>query len=109
MTFRMTGSKRPLTSAWTAAKQHESTPPMWRGDALPRPPRGGGPPSAALRLAGGGAGRAAVTLAVVAVGAAVAGAAFRWRAAGVTLESVDRHEHRGLSPRRQGAGGGIAV
>ncbi len=67
------------------------------------------PPYADLRLTGGVAGRAAVTLAVVAVGAAVAGAAFRWRAAGVTLESVDRHEHSGLSPRRQVAGAVLAV
>src|SRR6202011_4296328 len=36
------------------------------------------PPYADLRLTGGVAGRAAITLAVVAVGAAVAGAAFRW-------------------------------
>ncbi len=67
------------------------------------------PPYADLRLTGGVAGRAAATLAVVAVGAAVAGAAFRWRAAGVTLESVDRHEHSGLSPRRQVAGAALAV
>ena len=67
------------------------------------------PPYADLRLTGSVAGRAAVTLAVVAVGAAVAGAAFRWRAAGVTLESVDRHEHSGLSPRRQVAGAVLAV
>jgi two-component system, OmpR family, sensor histidine kinase KdpD len=67
------------------------------------------PPYADLRLTGGVAGRAAITLAVVAVGAAVVGAAFRWRAAGVTLESVDRHEHSGLSPRRQVAGAVLAV
>jgi len=67
------------------------------------------PPYADLRLTGGVAGRAAVTLALVAVGAAVAGAAFRWRASGVTLESVDRHEHSGLSPRRQVAGAALAV
>jgi two-component system sensor histidine kinase KdpD len=73
------------------------------------------PPYADLRLTGSVAGRAAITLAVVAVGAAVIGAAFRWhaafrwRAAGVTLDSVDRHEHSGLSPRRQVAGAVIAV
>jgi two-component system, OmpR family, sensor histidine kinase KdpD len=67
------------------------------------------PPYADLRLTGTVAGRAAVTLAVVAVGAAVVGSAFRWRAAGVTLESVDRHEHSGLSPRRQVAGAVLAV
>ena len=67
------------------------------------------PPYADLRLTGSVAGRAAITLAVVAVGAAVVGAAFRWRAAGVTLDSVDRHEHSGLSPRRQVAGAVLAV
>ena len=73
------------------------------------------PPYADLRLTGSVAGRAAITLAVVAVGAALTGAAFRWhaafrsRAAGVTLESVDRHEHSGLSPRRQVAGAVLAV
>ena len=73
------------------------------------------PPYADLRLTGSVAGRAAITLAVVAVGAAAVGAAFRWhaafrsRAAGVTLESVDRHEHSGLSPRRQVAGAVLAV
>jgi two-component system sensor histidine kinase KdpD len=67
------------------------------------------PPYADLRLTGSVAGRAAVTLAVVAVGAAVVGAAFRSRAAGVTLENVDRHEHSGLSPRRQVAGAVLAV
>jgi two-component system, OmpR family, sensor histidine kinase KdpD len=67
------------------------------------------PPYAELRMTGGVAGRAAITLAVVAAGAAVVGAAFRWRAAGVTLESVDRHEHSGLSPRRQVAGAVLAV
>jgi two-component system, OmpR family, sensor histidine kinase KdpD len=67
------------------------------------------PPYADLRLTGSVAGRAAVTLAVVAVGAAIVGAAFRSRAAGVTLENVDRHEHSGLSPRRQVAGAVLAV
>jgi two-component system sensor histidine kinase KdpD len=73
------------------------------------------PPYADLRLTGSVAGRAAITLAVVAVGAAAVGATFRWhaafrsRAAGVTLDSVDRHEHSGLSPRRQVAGAVLAV
>jgi two-component system sensor histidine kinase KdpD len=66
------------------------------------------PPYADLRLTGVVAERAAVTLAAVAFGAAVVGAAFRWRAAGVTLEDVDRHE-RGLSRRRQVAGAVLAV
>jgi two-component system, OmpR family, sensor histidine kinase KdpD len=67
------------------------------------------PPYADLRLTGGGAGRAAVWLAVAALAGAAAGAAFRWRAAGVTLESVDRHEQSGLSARRQLAGAALAV
>jgi two-component system sensor histidine kinase KdpD len=67
------------------------------------------PPYADLRLTGSVAGRAAVTLAVAAVGAAIVGAAFRSRAAGLTIESVDRHEHSGLSPRRQVAGAVLAV
>jgi two-component system, OmpR family, sensor histidine kinase KdpD len=67
------------------------------------------PPYADLRLTGLVAQRAAVTLAVVALAAAAAGAAFRWRAARVTLESVDRHEQSGLSPRRQIAGAALAV
>jgi two-component system sensor histidine kinase KdpD len=67
------------------------------------------PPYADLRLTGGGAERAAVWLAVAALAGAAAGAAFRWRAAGVTLESVDRHEQSGLSARRQLAGAALAV
>jgi two-component system sensor histidine kinase KdpD len=67
------------------------------------------PPYADLRLTGSVAEQAAITLAAVAVGAAVVGAAFRWRAAGVTLESVDQHEHSGISPRRQVAGAVLAV
>jgi two-component system sensor histidine kinase KdpD len=73
------------------------------------------PPYADLRLTGSVAGRAAITLALVAAGAAAVGATFRWhaafrsRAAGVTLGSVDRHEHSGLSPRRQVAGAVLAV
>jgi two-component system sensor histidine kinase KdpD len=67
------------------------------------------PPYADLRLTGAVAGRAAVTLALVACCAAVAGTAFRWRATGVNIESVDRHEQSGLSRRRQVAGAGLAV
>jgi two-component system, OmpR family, sensor histidine kinase KdpD len=67
------------------------------------------PPYADLRLTGIIAQRAAITLAAVALGAAVVGAAFRWQAAGVRIESVDRHEHGGISPRRQIAGAVLAV
>ncbi|MGH3246798.1 MAG: sensor histidine kinase [Trebonia sp.] len=67
------------------------------------------PPYADLRLTGIVAQRAAITLAAVALGAAVVGAAFRWQAAGVTLGSVDRPEHSGISPRRQIAGAVLAV
>jgi two-component system sensor histidine kinase KdpD len=67
------------------------------------------PPYADLRLTGGAAGRAAAWLAVAALAGAAAGALFRWRAAGVTLESVDRHEQSGLSARRQLAGAALAV
>jgi two-component system sensor histidine kinase KdpD len=67
------------------------------------------PPYADLRLTGIFAERAAITLAAVAIGAALAGAAFRSHAAGVTLENVDRHEYSGISPRRQVAGAVLAV
>ena len=67
------------------------------------------PPYAELRLTGGAAGRAAVWLAVAALIGAAAGAAFRSRPAGVTLESVDTREQSGLSARRQLAGAAIAV
>lgn len=67
------------------------------------------PPYADLRLTGVVAGRAAITLAAVALACAAAGAAFRWHAAGATLEDVDRAEHSGLSPRRQVAGAVLAV
>jgi two-component system sensor histidine kinase KdpD len=67
------------------------------------------PPYADLRLTGTVAGRAAVTLAVVALCAAAAGTAFRWCATGVTLGSVDRHEQSGLSRRRQLAGAVLAM
>jgi two-component system, OmpR family, sensor histidine kinase KdpD len=174
MTFRMTGSKRPLASAG----QRGTPQPMWPRDASRRPPWWGGlpapyalpagfaallgvgtvaaalggrlgatgvliacaivvgslaavaeptaavplgligwltaigfsrPPYADLRLTGIVAERAAITLAATALLAAAAGAAFRWHAAGVTLESVDQHEHSGLSPRRQLAGAAGAV
>jgi two-component system, OmpR family, sensor histidine kinase KdpD len=174
MAFRMTGSKRPLTSAG----QRGTPRPTWHRDASQRPPWRGGlpapyvlptgfagllgvgtvaaalggrlgatgvligcaivvgvlaaladpaaavplgvigwltvtgfsrPPYADLRVTGVDSERAAITLALVAFGAATAGAAFRWRAAGVTLESVDRPEHSGLSPRRQIAGAVLAV
>lgn len=67
------------------------------------------PPYANLQLTGIVAQRTAVTLAVVVLACAGAGVAFRWRAAGVTLESVDRREHSGISRRRQIAGAAIAV
>ncbi len=67
------------------------------------------PPYAELRLTGADPERAAACLAAVALAAAAAGAAFRWRAAGVTLESVDAHEQSGLSARRQLAGAVLAV
>jgi two-component system sensor histidine kinase KdpD len=67
------------------------------------------PPYANLRLTGFVAGRAAVTLAAAALLAAVCGAAFRWRAARGTLESVERHEQSGISGRRQLAGALLAV
>jgi two-component system sensor histidine kinase KdpD len=67
------------------------------------------PPYANLRLTGFVAGRAAVTLAAAALLAAACGAAFRWRAARGTLESVERHEQSGISRRRQLAGALLAV
>lgn len=67
------------------------------------------PPYANLQLTGVVAQRAAITMAAAAVCAAVAGTAFRWRAAGVTLGSVDRHEQSGLSRRRQIAGAVLTV
>jgi two-component system sensor histidine kinase KdpD len=67
------------------------------------------PPYANLRLTGFVAGRAAVTLATVALLAAACGAAFRWRAARGTLESVERREQSGISRRRQLAGALLAV
>jgi two-component system, OmpR family, sensor histidine kinase KdpD len=67
------------------------------------------PPYANLQLTGIVAQRAAVTMAIVAVCAAVAGTAFRWRASGVTLGSVDWHEQSGISRRRQIAGAVLTV
>jgi two-component system sensor histidine kinase KdpD len=67
------------------------------------------PPYADLRLTGYVAERAAVTLAVVALLAAACGAAFRWRAARGTLETVERHEQSGISRRRQVAGALLAA
>jgi two-component system sensor histidine kinase KdpD len=67
------------------------------------------PPYAGLRLTGLVAERGAITLAVVALCAAAAGAAFRWRAARVTLVNVERHEQSGISRRRQLAGAALAV
>src|ERR1700749_4941892 len=68
MTFRMTGSKRPLTSACAAAKQHASTPPMWRRDTLRRPPWRAGLPAPYVLPAG-----FAALLAVGTVAAALGG------------------------------------
>ena len=67
------------------------------------------PPYADLRLTGAAAERAAVTLVLVALCAAAVGAAFRWRATGVNIDSVDRHEQSGISRRRQVAGAVLAV
>jgi len=67
------------------------------------------PPYADLQLTGIVAQRAAITMAAVAICGAVAGTAFRWRASGVTLESVDRHEQSGISRRRQIAGAVLAA
>jgi len=67
------------------------------------------PPYADLQLTGIVAQRAAITMAVVAACGAVAGTAFRWRASGVTLENVDRHEQSGISRRRQIAGAVLAA
>ena len=67
------------------------------------------PPYANLQLTGVVPQRAAITMAVAAVCAAVAGTAFRWRGAGVTLGRVDRHEQSGVSRRRQLAGAVLTV
>ena len=67
------------------------------------------PPYADLRLTGLVAERAAITLAAVALCTAAVGAAFRWRASGVTLVNVERHEQSGISRRRQVIGAVLAV
>jgi len=67
------------------------------------------PPYADLRLTGFVAERAAITLAAAALLGAAGGAAFRWRAARGTLESVERHEQSGISRRRQLVGAVLAV
>ena len=67
------------------------------------------PPYADLHLTGLVAERAAITLTVTALAAAVAGGAFRWRAARGTLEGVDKREQSGISRRRQVAGAVLAL
>ena len=67
------------------------------------------PPYADLRLTGTVASRAAITLAVVAVAGAVAGAVVRQWSARVKLETVDRRRESGIDLRRQLAGGAIAA
>ena len=67
------------------------------------------PPYADLRLTGAVAERAAITLAVTAVAATIAGAVVRQWSARVKLETVDRRRESGIDIRRQLAGGTIAV
>jgi two-component system sensor histidine kinase KdpD len=67
------------------------------------------PPYADLRLTGSVPERAAVTLAVTAVAAMIAGAVARQWSARVRLETVDRRRESGIDIRRQLAGGAIAV
>ena len=67
------------------------------------------PPYADLRLTGTVAERAAITLAVTAVAATIAGAVVRQWSARVKLETVDRRRESGIDLRRQLAGGAIAV
>jgi two-component system sensor histidine kinase KdpD len=67
------------------------------------------PPYADLRLTGFVAERAAAALPAAALLAVACGAAFRWRAARGTLESVERHEQSGISRRRQLAGALLTV
>ena len=67
------------------------------------------PPYADLRLTGTVAERAAITLAVTAVAATIAGAVVRQWSARVQLETVDRRRESGIDLRRQLAGGAIAV
>ncbi len=67
------------------------------------------PPYADLRLTGAVAARAAVILAAVALAGAGAGTGFRYWAARVTLESVDRRARTGIGARRQLAGTVLAA
>jgi len=67
------------------------------------------PPYADLRLTGTVASQAAITLAIVAVTGAVAGAVVRQWSARVKLETVDRRRESGIDLRRQLAGGAIAI
>jgi len=67
------------------------------------------PPYADLRLTGAVAEHAAVTLAVTAAAAVIAGAVVRQSVARVTLEGVDRRRESGIDIRRQLAGGALAV
>src|ERR1700722_12849633 len=67
------------------------------------------PPYADLRLTGAVAERAAITLAVTAIAATIAGAVVRQWSARVKLETVDRRRESGIDIRRQLAGGAIAA
>jgi two-component system sensor histidine kinase KdpD len=67
------------------------------------------PPYADLRLTGAVPERAAITLAVTAVVATIAGAVVRQWSARVKLETVDRRRESGIDIRRQLAGGVIAA
>jgi two-component system, OmpR family, sensor histidine kinase KdpD len=67
------------------------------------------PPYADLRLTGVVPERAAITLAVTAIAAAIAGGVVRQCAARVRLETVDRRRASGIDIRRQLAGGAIAA
>ncbi len=67
------------------------------------------PPYADLRLTGAVASRAAITLAAIAVVAAVTGGVVRQWSARVKLETVDRRRESGIDLRRQLAGGAIAA
>ena len=67
------------------------------------------PPYADLRLTGTVPERAAITLAVTAVVATIAGAVVRQWSARVKLETVDRQRESGIDIRRQLAGGVIAA
>jgi two-component system sensor histidine kinase KdpD len=67
------------------------------------------PPYASLQLTGQAPARAAITISLVVSCAAAAGTAFRWRAAGATLEGMARYSGSGLSRRRQVSGALLAV